>query len=163
MPGASVELAYHRLAIGDPDALDGLDAEAIAALERSAADLPPTTRGLLGSAAPARRRSARSCGEKPRSARSRAAARRALDAGDLEAADRLLAGGPAWSSTTRLHRLEAQLAEARGDLQAAVAATERDVAAALLAEEPERYCAAVIRLALLLWERLSRPAELSAS
>jgi hypothetical protein len=32
------------------------------------------------------------------------------------------------------------------------------VAAALLAEEPERYCAAVIRLALL-WERLSHPAD----
>ena len=158
LPGASVELAYHRLATGDPDALDGLDAHEIAALERSAVDLPPTTRGLLGRAVASPEAFGEELRREAAEREIETAARRALDAGDLDAADRLLAGGPTWSSTTRLHRLEAQLAEARGDLQSAVAATERDVAAALLAEEPERYCAAVIQLALL-WERLSHPAD----
>jgi hypothetical protein len=149
LAGSSVELAYHRLAIGDAEALEGLESAAIVSLERSSADLPPTTRGMVrsGVASPEvlddqlRRKAAEREIDRE--------ARRALEAGDLEAAALALKGESTWLPTTRLHRLSSLLAEARGDLPSAIAAARRDAAAALVAEDPPDYGAAVIRFALL--------------
>lgn len=157
LPGSSVELAYHRLAIGDEEALGDLGPESIADLKRSASDLPPTTRALVGSPEASPRvfdaELRREAGERETDRQ----ARLALEAGDLDAAADTLEGQSDWSPTTRLHRLESVIAEARGDLDAAIEATRRDVAAALLAEDPARYSAAAVRLSLLL-ERTSDPA-----
>ncbi|MER7555874.1 ATP-binding protein [Nocardioides sp. NPDC126508] len=157
LPGAAVELAYHRLAIGDAEALEDLRPESIADLKRSAPDLPPTTRVLVGSAEASPQvfddELRREAGERETDRQ----ARLALEAGDLDGAADALESQPDWSPTTRLHRLESVIAEARGDLEAAIDATRRDVAAALLAQDPARYSAAAVRLALLL-ERTYDPA-----
>jgi hypothetical protein len=162
LAGSTVELAYHRLAIGDAEALEGLEPAAIAGLERSAADLPPTTRELVRSGVANPQALSDQLRRKAAEREIDREARRALEAGDLEAAARALEGESTWSPTTRLHRLASLLAEARGDLPAAIAATRRDAAAALVAEDPPDYGAAVIRLALLS-ERAHDPASAVAA
>ncbi len=149
LPAATVELAYHRLALGDPDGLVGLDPLAFSAVERSVADLPPASRELV---VEARAGPAALDEELAAQARERAIeteARRALDAGDLDAAARELEGQERWSPTTRLFQLLTRLEEARGDDDATLAAARNDLAAALRAEDPERYAAAAIHLALI--------------
>lgn len=156
LPGASVELAYHRLAMGESDALDGLDMATISALQLSAAGLPSRTRELMADAAAGAPTVREALRREAREREAEGAAQQALDAGDLDAAERALVPEQERLPTTRLYRLDAQIAEARGDLSAAVVATRRDVSAALAAEEPQSYCAAAIRLALLM-ERTSDP------
>jgi KaiC/GvpD/RAD55 family RecA-like ATPase len=162
LPGATVELAYHQLATGNSDVLHGLEAAAIVALERSAADLPPATRELVISAANDPQGLSKELQREAGERETEAATRRALDAGDLDTAARVIGSDEERLPTTRLHRLEAELAEARGDLQAAVAAARRDVSAALAAEDPQRYGAAVVLLALLS-ERMREPMEAVAA
>jgi hypothetical protein len=155
--GSSVELAYHRLALGDPEALSGLDPGAIGAVERSAVDLPPTTRALVRSAAASPQAFSDELSREAAEREIDREARRALEAGDIGAAARALGAESTWSPTTRLHRLASLLAEARGDLHAAIEATRRDAAAGQLAQDPPRYGEAVVRLALLS-ERTHDPA-----
>jgi hypothetical protein len=156
LPGAATELAYHLLAVGEKRALDDLDAAAVVSITRSATDLPPSTRALVASAATDQQALGEDLRREAAERETEAVARRALDAGDLDGAERALEGSEDWSPTTQLFAIQAQLAEARGDLPGAVAATQRDLSAALAAEDPDRYCAAAIRVALLL-ERTSAP------
>jgi hypothetical protein len=150
LPGSAVELAYHRLAIGDATALETLGPESIADLKRSARDLPPTTRGLVGRAEAGAQAFEAELRREAEEREIDRQARLALETGDLDAAARALEGGSEWSPTTPLHRLVSLLAEARGELDLSIDAARRDAAAALLAQDPPRYGAAVIRLALLL-------------
>ena len=156
LSGAATELAYHLLSLGETHALDGLDAAAVVSITRSATDLPASTRGLLASAATDQQALGEDLRREAAERETEAVARRALDAGDLDSAEQALDGSEAWLPTTRLYAIEAQLAEARGDLAGAVAATQHDLTAALTAEDAARYCASAIRLALLL-ERTSAP------
>lgn len=149
LPRAQAERAYHRLALGAAVTPGDLDPAAVAEVERSITDLPPESRELVAQtvANPAaldqgllRRATEREV---------EAEVRRALEAGQVEEADRLLAASGSWAPTTTLHRLVAQIEDARGNTAGAAAATGRDVAAAALAREPERFSAAAIRHALL--------------
>ncbi|MDT0353915.1 AAA family ATPase [Pseudonocardia charpentierae] len=161
VPSAEAEIAYHRLALGDAVAPGELDVAAVRAAQPSVNTLPPESRQLVN-------RTVADHGSLDEDLRRQAAerevaaqARRALDRGDVDGADRLLAGFGPFGPTTTLHVLVAQVEEARGNRVAAADAAGRDVAAAAAAREPERYAAAAVRRALLL-ERSVGGAEAAA-
>jgi hypothetical protein len=155
LPHAAGELAYHRLASGVTDGVHDLDPVAIAEAERSVVDLPAESRDLVRSTLADPGSLSQSLHRQAVEREIEAAAIRALAVGDLDEAARLLADDQDWTATTKLHRLVAQLEEARGRLGPAAAAARRDLQAAAVAREPERYSAAAVRVALL-EERLHR-------
>ena len=149
LPRAAAELAYHRLALGAAITPGDLDSAAVAEANRSITDLPPESRELveqtIANPAALHQGLLRRAAEREVEAK----AGRALEIGQVEEASRLLAASGPWAPTTTLHRLAAQIEDARGNTNRAAAAAGRDVAAAALAREPERFCAAAIRHALL--------------
>jgi hypothetical protein len=148
-PATGVELTYHRLAVWDSIGGMDLDRQTVEALGRSTMDLPPASRELVGSVLAGSDVLREEQRRETRERRTETLARRALEAGNLAAAAQELQDQETWSATTRLHSLVVQLEEARGDLPAAVAAGRRDLAAALRARDPQRYCSAAIKVALL--------------
>jgi AAA ATPase domain len=77
----------------------------------------------------------------------------ALRSGHLEAARQALQERDARRPTTELYRLDARICEAAGDLDGAIAAAQRDLGAARIAELPKRFARAVAYLANLLERR----------
>ena len=150
LPHATSERAYHLLALGDDEALAGLDAAAVRDSERSLADLPETGRRLVEQALIDPRSLGATLTRLAEERELEAAVRRALDAGQPDYAAAVLSDPASWSPTTPLHRYAAILAESRGEIDEALAAAARDVAAAALARTPERFCAAAIRQALMI-------------
>ena len=158
LPRASAELAYHRLALGEAITPGDLDPSAVAEVERSITDLPPESRELVARTVADPASLAQDLLRRAAEREVETEARRALEAGQVDEADRLLTASGTWAPTTTLHQLVAQIEDARGNPAGAAAAAGRDVAAAALAREPERFCAAAIRQALLL-ERWAGGAE----
>jgi hypothetical protein len=158
---AEIEAAYHRLGAGEPAAevAARLTAEARRSMSGALAELPTAVAiEFTGLAAPEVPTATRQLEWEKRVASEVDAARRA---GDLTRARELLAERPERAPGSPLHRLESRVAEAEGDLAAAVAAAERDLAACAEVGDAARYAAAAVRLALLV-ERSRRPADAAA-
>jgi hypothetical protein len=144
---AALELAYHRLALGDQTA--AVDDATIRKLEPSIADLPRPSaelvqRTLHDPTAVAEWRD-RVASEREILAEADAAVRK----GDLEAARRLLAQQGVRAEGTELYRVESRLEEAAGNLAAAATAARRDLDAAAFGADATRFAAAAVRLAEL--------------
>jgi hypothetical protein len=144
---AAVELAYHRLALGDQTA--AVDDAIIRKLEPSIADLPRPSaelvrRTLHDPTGVAEWRD-RVVSERETLAEADAAVRK----GDLQAARSLLAQQGARADGTELYRVESRLEEAAGNHAAAAAAARRDLDAAAFAADATRFAAAAVRLAEL--------------
>jgi cellulose synthase operon protein C len=157
---APLELAYHRLAKGDP-ATD-LDDTTLRRLEPSIADLPQSSALLI-------HRTLRNPAALPESRDHAAWERRVLpeaDAavrmGDLKKARALLAERHERSEGSELHRVESRLEEAEGNLNAATEAARRDWYACVSAGDVRRFAAAAVRLAGL-HERRGAPADAAAA
>lgn len=149
LAAAPTEYAYHVLATGDPVAAGRLDPSAVRDLERSLADLPADSRALVERTVADPSSLDEGLARQALEREIEAEARRALDDDRLDDAAGLLANPESWAPTTPLYRYAAELAETRRDTDAALDAARRDVAAAAAAQEPERFCAAAIRHALL--------------
>ena len=150
-PDARAELAYHRLALGEPVSALGelLDDEVLRSLEPSLGDLPQaaarTVQDALRSASVlATERDLRDWERAVQPA-----IEAALHDGRLDEARRLLGGRSQRTEFTPLWRLESQLHEAEGNFSEAIRAAELDQAAAAAAYEVTRFAAATIRLAAL--------------
>ncbi|QYN39135.1 ATP-binding protein [Pseudonocardia sp. DSM 110487] len=158
-PEAEVELAYHRVALGDP--VTGFDAAVLRGLEPSVADLPAASARLIRRALrdPAALPTARDIAVQERIQLAEADA--ALRNDEPERAREVLARSDQRSEGTELYRLESRLEESLGDLAAADAATRRDLDAAMAASAHTRVAAAGVRLARLL-ERQGRAREAEA-
>lgn len=150
-PGARAELAYHRLAAGEPAAALGdlLDDTVLASLEQSLEDLPAAAARTVQEA---RRDVTTLAAERDRAdweLSVQTAVETALRSGRLAEARRLLGEKSGRSQFSLLYRLESRLYEAEGNLGAAVRSAELDRAAAAAAADPTRFAAAAIRVAAL--------------
>ena len=150
-PGARAELAYHRLAAGEPAAALGdlLDDTVLASLEQSLEDLPAAAARTVQEA---RRDVTTLAAERDRAdweLSVQTAVETALRSGRLAEARRLLGEKSGRSQFSLLYRLESRLYEAEGNLGAAVRSAELDRTAAAAAADPTRFAASAIRVAAL--------------
>jgi hypothetical protein len=140
-----VELAYHRLAAGEPPT--AIDEDVLRKLKPAAGELPTPSAELLMQAAS----DPKELSQRRELARAEqqihAAAEAYLRAGDLRGARLELDRQPERTAGTELNRLEADLAEAQGDLDAAAIAAERELDAASVAGGATRIAAAAVRVA----------------
>jgi tetratricopeptide (TPR) repeat protein len=150
-PEARAELAYHRLAVGEPASglADLLDDAVLASLEQSLAELPDAAARTVREA---RRDITVLSAERDRvdwELHAQTAVEAALRSGRLTEARRLLDERSGRSQFSQLYRLESRLSEAEGNFDAAVQAAELDRAAAAAAADPTRFAAAAVRVAAL--------------
>lgn len=134
LPGATRELAYHLRAGGR-----------IAELADPNTPVPAVTHDLSDPAGEFGNVIEQHQREREREQQ----ANQALAENRTDAAAALLADHSWWSPDTTLFRLEAQTQERLGDVDGAIEAGARDVAAALRARSAERYAAAVIGQVLM--------------
>jgi hypothetical protein len=144
-PDARLELAYHRLALGQVHAVR--DPAILRQLAPSVPDLPAAAAELVRRAL----RDPESLEATDELARWEhkvlAECETALRKGELDRVAALLAGRTERTAGTELHRLESRLAEARHDLATAAAAAEGELAAAIEVSDAARAAAAAVRLA----------------
>jgi hypothetical protein len=144
---AAVELAYHRLALGDPAV--AVDDATLRKLEASIGDLPPPSAELvqrtLEDSEGLTELLDRQASEREVLAQADAAVRK----GDVDSARRLLAQRGSRAEGTELNRVESRLEEDDGNLEAAAAAARRDLDAAAFAADATRFAASAVRLAEL--------------
>jgi len=158
--GAAVELAYHRLALGDP--VTPFDETTLRQLEPSLADLPEASAAVIRRALENPQTLSASEDLAAWEQRILSEADAALHAGQRDRVRELLNQRTERTEGSELHRLESRLEESLGNLDAAVDAARRDVAAATMASNAGRVAAAAVRLAGLL-ERQGRASDAEAA
>ncbi|MEO3854059.1 ATP-binding protein [Acrocarpospora sp. B8E8] len=156
--GAAVEIAYHRLARGEPAAVVAAEAgeDALRPLEPSLDDFPEASARLIQQALAGTPVLTAEVETIRWERRTLAAVEVALRAGELGRARTLLGERDDRTESSPLYRLECRLYEAEGDLVQAVDFARRDLAAATAAGDAVRFAAAAVRVAEL-EERRGRP------
>jgi hypothetical protein len=153
-PANKVEHAYHRLVLGEP--VGPSDIEVLDELRSVVPELPTSTAELVQRLHDPDEL-ARDGGLAEWERKVAVEADVALRMGDPRRARALLGERIDRTAGGELHRLEAKVAEAEGDLPGAADAAGRELAAASAAADATRFAAAAVRLAAL-HERLEQAA-----
>ena len=153
-PEATIELAYHQLAAGQP--VSTTDNDVLRRLEPFLEEFPASSAATVRRALnePATLTAAQAIAVWERQVLPEADA--AIRSGQPEQARQLLAQRTERSAGTELYRLQSRAEEELGDLRAALSAALQDADAAEAAATPDRVVAAAVRVGAL-YEQLAEP------